>query len=788
MPNEKADQTAEYCWNRDGVFSVSRRDTSLFRSMLRYVRHFFLFLSLLLIAGTSGCECGEGSIPDPTEGGGGNGGAGGEDAGPCGMDCAEISTPMCTTAVCNTGQVVGPINTCVVVAAPQGTPCEDGQFCTDADTCDGNGSCAGGPTNDCGLELSPCDAVLCSEADKTCSTTPVNDGTPCTPTNLCEINGVCELGQCNGEPKSCTLSPLNECNEVECDPETGQCTGTPDPDKDNSFCFLTGPMCQVEKTCLSGECQGGVPKDCSSLDIACELGECDTATGICNAVLAPEGTACDEGITQCKLGECDDNGVCKAEAAPSGSDCNDHDSCTTVDECMFGACAGSSPVPGCTLYFKDGFESCPNGWTFGGDWECGAPTSVGPPAAHNGNNVIATNTSGLYTVNQSFTTTVADSPPIDLTGATNPVLSFWTWYQTEGGTFDGWNLKVSTNGGATFTPMTTVTPAYALTIQSQQAWGGDHSAEGWQNYRADLTAYAGQTIILRFAFRSDAASVFPGVYLDDLFVAEPQQDPLYITTATVNDAYVGASQPQTMTKVGGTAAAVWSIVPGGVNDDWLTIDGPTGQLSGTPTSADVGTVTVTIHVEEPGLPSNYDEKTFTFNVNDAIYYTSFEGPCPNGWTVLGTWQCGVPSVVGPPSAFKGAQCIATRIAANYFNSQAYATATATSPPIDLGSSATPSVTWRMWVDTEGGTSDGVNLKISDDGGATYQVVDLVAPAYPLTVGGEPAWGDHQASLGWQFFSADLSDYAGQVVQLRFSFRSDSSDAYPGIYVDDFWVQ
>ena len=48
-------------------------------------------------------------------------------------------------------------------------------------------------------------------------------------------------------------------------------------------------------------------------------------------------------------------------------------------------------------------------------------------------------------------TAAATSPPIDLTAATSPVLSFWAWDHTEGGTFDGWNLKVSINGGQAFT-------------------------------------------------------------------------------------------------------------------------------------------------------------------------------------------------------------------------------------------------------------------------------------------------------------------------------------------------
>jgi bacillopeptidase F (M6 metalloprotease family) len=37
--------------------------------------------------------------------------------------------------------------------------------------------------------------------------------------------------------------------------------------------------------------------------------------------------------------------------------------------------------------------------------------------------------------------------------------------------------------------------------------------------QADLAAYAGQVVTLRFAFRTDTSITYPGVYIDDLIVA-----------------------------------------------------------------------------------------------------------------------------------------------------------------------------------------------------------------------------------------------------------------------------
>jgi hypothetical protein len=745
-------------------------------------------LFFLLVPAITGCSCGVGvdepdETEDPTSSSTG-------DPLPCGIDCSALPTPDCKVAVCNTGQEIGPLNTCVVVAASKGSSCDDGVFCTSEDTCDGAGTCAGGAQNECGLDLEPCEAVICYEATKSCSVTPASDGTSCTPEDLCESNGVCETGTCIGEPKDCTFSPLAECNDVECDPATGQCVGTPDEFKDNLPCVLTGELCNDNKSCQAGECVGGTPKDCSGLDFECVLGECDTDTGICQPTSGPLvlGLPCTDGVTECQVGKCNVNGSCDASNAADGSSCNDHQACTSGDECVAGACADSNAVSNCSVYLQEGFESCPSGWAFAGDWECGVPSNVGPSAAHAGNGVIATQIDALYSVNQAWATTTADSPAIDLAGAVAPKLAFWAWDKTEGGTFDGWNLSVSTNGGTSFTPVTTVTPAYPLTISGQQAWGGDHSAEGWQAYSADLTAYAGQSIILRFAFRSDGASVFPGVYIDDVVVAEPLQDPLYITTdSPLPSIYSGMAATIPITRVGGSAAAVWSIVGAGVNSNWLTIDPVTGVLTGTPTVANAGAVSLTVRVQEPGLPSNYDQKTLAFTVVADVYYTSFEGACPDGWTLTGDWECGVPTNVGPATAYVGTQCIATKIASNYTTSEAFATTTATSPDIDLTASPSPVLTFRMWLDTEGATYDGVNFKVSNDGGATFNVVNTVDPPYTLTIASQPAWGGHQAGLGWQPVQVDLSAFAGQVIKVQFGFRSDSSNTFPGVYIDDVFV-
>jgi hypothetical protein len=74
------------------------------------------------------------------------------------------------------------------------------------------------------------------------------------------------------------------------------------------------------------------------------------------------------------------------------------------------------------VFFEAGFEGgCPGGWTLGSDWECSTP--VARPRQPHRDQLHATQIDAAY--NNSPTTAVADSPPINLGQAAEPVLSFW---------------------------------------------------------------------------------------------------------------------------------------------------------------------------------------------------------------------------------------------------------------------------------------------------------------------------------------------------------------------------
>src|SRR5262245_40204651 len=100
--------------------------------MVAYVRNWVHVCFLVLLVGCYGCTCV--SVPPlEQETTTSTTTSTTEDLGPCGVDCAKIGTPQCTVAVCNTGQVVGPINVCVVVPVPDDSACDDVKFCTIGD-------------------------------------------------------------------------------------------------------------------------------------------------------------------------------------------------------------------------------------------------------------------------------------------------------------------------------------------------------------------------------------------------------------------------------------------------------------------------------------------------------------------------------------------------------------------------------------------------------------------------------------------------------------------------------
>jgi hypothetical protein len=169
------------------------------------------------------------------------------------------------------------------VPKPLGTPCSDGNLCTQQDACDATGQCVSGapalcpPSDDCH------EAGSCDSATGQCLPGALKDG-------WCFIGGVCV--------QATLPNPVNPCQV--CMPTLSRTTYS---NADGLPCD-DGNACTIGDTCLAGSCVSGVATViCPPPPDACHLaGVCNPANGTCDYPDAANGTACTGGT--CSAGVC----------------------------------------------------------------------------------------------------------------------------------------------------------------------------------------------------------------------------------------------------------------------------------------------------------------------------------------------------------------------------------------------------------------------------------------------------------------------------------------------------
>lgn len=111
---------------------------------------------------------------------------------------------------------------------------------------------------------------------------------------------------------------------------------------------------------------------------------------------------------------------------------------------------------------------------------------------------------------------------VDLSKATSPTMSFWTWYDIEKD-YDYAYVAVSTDNGQHWTTL----PASATTTDDPNgqnlgnaytgtSGGGDKPI--WIQQQVDLSAYAGKPVQVRFEYVTDGALALQGMAIDDISV------------------------------------------------------------------------------------------------------------------------------------------------------------------------------------------------------------------------------------------------------------------------------
>ncbi|HOX44779.1 MAG TPA: VCBS repeat-containing protein [Myxococcota bacterium] len=281
------------------------------------------------------------------------------------QDCDDDNS--CTADVCVQAR-------CGHTPFPDRTPCDDGLYCTQTDTCQA-GACTG-PDRDCGDLTNACNEGVCSEEQDRCAALPLPDDTECSDGLWCtggdDQADTCQAGQCVPAPGPC--DDLDPCTRDTCVEAGRTCE------------HLLQPSPGLEGLEVAGTCQNGLDDDCDDLldgqdpdCIVCDQdGDCedfnpcteDACLGqSCQNQAYADGTGCDDGLyctdpdsclggvcqgprtcayldSECSVGACEEDPPgCVPHHVPGGTPCEDGAYCTSGDFCSGGACQPGLALP-----------------------------------------------------------------------------------------------------------------------------------------------------------------------------------------------------------------------------------------------------------------------------------------------------------------------------------------------------------------------------------------------------------------------------------------------------------
>ncbi len=284
-------------------------------------------------------------------------------------------------------------NPCVKNAIPDGFDCEileywdnqhscnDGEFTTRNDSCDGSGNCIG-ETYTCSpsqcQSTSVANGVDCDVVNKGAGEA-CDDGSPYTRYDQC--NG---LGGCSGEAYTCET---NQCiinsspNGFNCDIEywgVGHACSDGLFTTKNDSCNGAGQCLGVPYSCVPSPCEAssspngiGCVVEHKPAGLVCNDGNQTTVNDICDGYGGCYGTPLICTPNQCESSSQAINEECVSTPEPPGEGCNDGNAGTRQDICDgAGSCTGSPyscPGPGvCMLgYTQDGDGCIPSYSAFG---------------------------------------------------------------------------------------------------------------------------------------------------------------------------------------------------------------------------------------------------------------------------------------------------------------------------------------------------------------------------------------------------------------------------------------
>jgi immune inhibitor A len=115
--------------------------------------------------------------------------------------------------------------------------------------------------------------------------------------------------------------------------------------------------------------------------------------------------------------------------------------------------------------------------------------------------------------------------PFDFANLSGPLnLTYWTWYDLEDG-YDYLYLVASTDGGETWQILNTPSGTLDNPSGNSYGWGytgssGVGNSSQWVQESVDLSEFAGQQVLLRYEYVTDASVNGEGFLLDDIAIPE----------------------------------------------------------------------------------------------------------------------------------------------------------------------------------------------------------------------------------------------------------------------------
>lgn len=370
------------------------------------------------------------------------------------------------------------------------------------------------------------------------------------------------------------------------------------------------------------------------------------------------------------------------------------------------------------------------------------------------------------------------APAVDVTSV--GVISFWHRYLTEEG-FDGGVLEVSNDGGSTWIDVIEgggaflkggyndgISSADGSAIAGRRAWTGGSATAAMSEVVVDVGAFAGQGVLFRFRFVSDALVPGAGWYVDDV---------AFSGLATDCNEPPAASDDSAVTEEGSAVSVAVLANDSDPDGDDLSVSTVSDPANGTATINADNTVTYT---PDAG-----------FTGTDTFTYTAFDGEYEDTATVTVTVEARpntAPVANDDTATTPRNTAVTIRVLANDSDADGDAlTLTGVTQPSSgvATANADGTVTYTPAINFNGSVTFSYTIDDSHGGTATGQVtVNVGEPGAPVGCFTTSPKQRPTAETNITFFAKCTSDESASDDQLTFvwDFESDGVDDATGIKV------